>query len=187
MLLVLLGILTSFLGELEKSTLSSDCVLTVSSEQSQDFSYPGSVVIEGDRFALSMFDMEVAYDGQTLYMYSSDSQELTLSHPGEEELQQTNPLRFAKALVNVSRVEEKESKSGNQVVTLYPNDLSAGVVRFTLVLDEAGKLPVSIEIKEVNKSSRLVFVTPHLSSVTRPSPDSRFQLSKPEAFLNDLR
>lgn len=188
MLLLILGILTSFLTGLEQSTLSSDCVLTISSEQSQDFSYPGSVVMEGDKFRLSILGMEAAYDGTTMYMYSEDTQELTLTNPTEQELQQINPLRFAKALAAVSRVEEKQAKNGNQVVTLYPNELSAGIMRVTLTLDKAGKLPVSIEVKEANQSSRLVFVEPILSPITsHHSPLTSFSLEKPGAFLNDLR
>ena len=184
MVAIIISILTSFLSSLSSSTLTSDCVLSISSEQSHPFSYPGSVVLEGDKFLISMLNMEMAYDGRTLYIYSEDTEELTLTTPTEEELMQTNPLRFAKALVEVSRVEEKTLTTGNKVVTLYPNDLSAGVVRVTLTLDKEGKLPISIEIKEADKTSRLTFIEPTLSSA--PSAN-RYQLDKPNAFLNDLR
>lgn len=181
---LLLSVLTSFLLSLEQNVLSSECVLSISSEESQPFSYPGSVVLEGDKFFLSMLDIEAAYDGSTLYVYSEDTEELTLSNPTEEELMQTNPLHFAKALAEVSRVEEKILATGNRVVTLYPNDLSAGIVRVTLTIDKEGKLPVSIEIKEADKTSRLTFLEPSLSSA--PSANI-YQLNKPNAFLNDLR
>lgn len=184
MFLFILSILTSFLANIEKTTLSSDCVLTVSSEQSQDFSYPGTIVLEGDKFSLEMFGIEAAYDGQTMYMYSDDTQELTLTNPTEEDLLQTNPLRFAKALAEVSRIEEKQTKNGNKEVTLYPNELRAGILRVTLTLDKEGKLPVSIEIKEADKSSRLVFIDPNYLS---PSSLQDYTIRKPDAFINDLR
>lgn len=185
MVAVIVGILTSFLSSISSSTLKSDCVLSISSEQSQPFSYPGSVVLEGDKFLLSLLDIEAAYDGTTLSVYSDDTEELTLSHPTEEELLQTNPLRFAKALAEVSRVEEKTAANGNQVVTLYPNDLSAGIVRVTLILNREGKMPLSIEVKEVDKLSLLTFTNPALSS--NPNPPISFTIEKPDAFLNDLR
>lgn len=181
---LLLSVLTSFLLSLEQNVLSSECVLSISSEESQPFSYPGSVVLEGDKFLLSMLDIEAAYDGSTLYVYSEDTEELTLSNPTAEELMQTNPLRFAKALAEVSRVEEKTLANGTKVVTLYPNDLSAGIVRVTLTVDKEGKMPVSIEIKEADKTSRLTFIEPSLSAA--PSSNT-YQLDKPNAFLNDLR
>ncbi len=184
MMTLLLSVLTSFLLSLEQNVLSSECVLSISSEQSQPFSYPGSVVLEGDKFLMSMLDIEAAYDGTTLYVYSEDTEELTLSNPTQEELLQTNPLRFAKALAEVSRVEEKTSANGNQIITLYPNDLSVGIVRVVLTLDKEGKVPVSIEIKEADKTSRLTFIGPTLSSA--PS-SNMYNLDKPNAFLNDLR
>lgn len=170
---------------IERSTLSGDCVLSVSSEQSQPFSFPGSVVVEGDKFRFSLMGVEAAYDGSTLYMYSEDTQELTLTSPTEEELMQTNPLRFAKALAQVSRVEEKTASNGNHVITLYPDNLSAGILRVVLTLDKEGKLPLSVEVKQTNNVSRLTFIDPVLS--THPNPPISFTIEKPDAFLNDLR
>lgn len=184
MVAIIVGILTSFLSSISSSTLTSECVLSISSEQSQPFSYPGSVILEGDKFLLSMLGIEAAYDGSTLYVYSEDTEELTLSNPTEEELMQTNPLRFAKALAEVSRVEERTLNNGSKIVTLYPNDLSAGIVRVALTIDKDGQLPISIEIKEADKTSRLTFIEPTLGS----SPSANiYKLDKPNAFLNDLR
>lgn len=188
--MILLSILTSFFLSLEQNVFSSDCVLSVSSEQSQPMFFPGSVVMEGDKFCLSILGMEVAYDGSTMYMYSDNTQELTLTKPSEEDLQQTNPLRFAKALAEVSRVEEKTTKSGNQVITLYPNDISVGIMRVVLTLNKEGKLPVSIEIKEANQVSLLSFTNPILSSRASREKGGKnlsYKIDKPNAFLNDLR
>lgn len=170
---------------IERNTLTSDCVLSVSSEQSQPFSFPGSLVLEGDKFCFSLMGIEAAYDGSTLYMYSEDTQELTLTAPTEEELMQINPLRFAKALAEVSRVEEKTASSGNKVITLYPNNFNAGIMRVTLTIDKEEKLPLSIEVKEADKVSRLMFTNPVFSfGLNSPIP---FTIEKPDAFLNDLR
>lgn len=188
MMLLLLSILTSFITNLENNTLISDCVLSVSSDKSQSFSYPGSVVMQGDKFSLSMLGIEAAYDGKTLYMYSEDTDELTLTSPTEEELQQTNPLCFARALAKVSRIEEKTTSSGNIMISLYPNDISAGIMHVTLTLDKEGKLPLSIEIKEADKSSRLTFVEPVIKTDNKnDSNANRFIIEKEGAFLNDLR
>lgn len=183
---LLLSILASFLSSLDTCTLRTDCVLTLSSNASQPFSYPGSLVMKGSCFRLDMLGYEVAYDGSTFYLYSDDTQELTLTSPTEEELMQINPLLFAKALVSVSRVEEKTATDGTHIVNLYPNDLSAGIVRVSLVIDKEGLYPLSLEIKEADKSSRLVFHHP-TSDTGHQTPDTIFVLSKPDVFLNDLR
>lgn len=181
----ILSILTSFLVNIEGGTLSSDCVLTISSEQSQSLSYPGSFVMNGDKFRFVMMGYEAVYDGSTLYFYSDDTQELTLSNPTKDELQQLNPLLFAKALMTASRVEEKKANDGKHIITLYPDNLAAGITKLVLTLEKDGKKPVSVEVKEVNQTSRLVFLHPTLTSDT--TPNTSFVLDKPSAFLNDLR
>ena len=71
LILTILTILSSFLTNLETKTLQSDFTVTVSEEVNAPMNYPGSLVMQGDRFRLSMFDIEAAYDGKTLYMYSA--------------------------------------------------------------------------------------------------------------------
>ena len=91
-LFIILSVLSSFLANLETKTLQSDYVVTVNDNMTSPINYPGTITMSGNLFKLDMFNLEAAYDGKTMYMYSPETDELTLSNPTEQELIETNPL-----------------------------------------------------------------------------------------------
>lgn len=182
MFLILLTILSSFLANLETKTLQSDFTVTVAEEVNAPMNYPGSIVMTGDKFRLEMFALEAAYDGKTLYMYSAETDELTLSNPTDQELVETNPLLYAKALVPVCTVTERESGE-RTIITLTPKDQSIGINRFVLQVRNADMMPLSVEIKEGKKTSTLKFKEPKYISGKQTYtivPDK-------DTYINDLR
>ena len=184
LLTVILTVLSSFLATIEQKTLQSDFTITVSEEVNAPMNFPGRITMQGDKFLLTMFDIEAAYDGKTMYMYSAQTDELTLSNPTEQELTQANPFLYAKALVNVCNIVEKASSDGkNTIVTLTPKDQSAGINRFVLKLRNEDLMPLSVEVKESKKSTTLKlsnprFVTLQPQFVILPDKDT---------YINDMR
>ena len=206
--------LDTFLQTLADHTLRSDFVISISEDASQPMNYPGTITMRGDRFTLEMFDMEAAFDGKTLYVYSATTDELTLSTPTEQELMEANPFLYAQALSKVCTITEQPTAQQALTITLTPNDQSAGIQRFTLTLsrrcglqaapqcatdgdasvspavNKSGQtltaqslwLPQQITIKEGKQLTTLRLTNPTYTTDT-PS----FTLTKPDAFLNDLR
>ena len=174
--------LDSFLQTLADHTLRSDFVISISEDASQPMNYPGTITMRGDRFTLEMFDMEAAFDGKTLYVYSATTDELTLSTPTEQELMEANPFRYAQALSKVCTITEQTAAPQALTITLTPNDQSAGIQRFTLRIEKETMLPSSIEIKEGKQLTTL-----RLTNPTYTADIPSFILTKPDAFLNDLR
>ena len=192
--------LDTFLQTLAENTLQSDFVITISEGASQPMNYPGTITMRGDRFLLEMFDIEAAYDGKTLYVYSATTDELTLSTPTEKELMEANPFLYAQALSEVCTITEQPStgdagvppagrKQGggantttNITITLTPNDQTAGIQRFTLRIQKDTMLPLSVEVKEGKQQTTL-----RLTNPTYTTNIPSFTLTKPDAFLNDLR
>ena len=119
LLLIILTVLQSLLATLEQKTLVSDFTISIAEQQAQPITYTGSLAMHGKQFTLSMFNMEAAYDGNTLYMYSDELEELSLSTPTEEELVQTNPFLYAQALLPVCQYAEKVVGDKTQI-TLTP-------------------------------------------------------------------
>ena len=74
LLLITLTILQSLFSTLEQKTLQSDFTISIVQEQSQPITYTGTLIMRDKKFALELFGMEAAYDGQTLYMYSKDAE-----------------------------------------------------------------------------------------------------------------
>lgn len=210
--------LDTFLQTISENTLHSDFVITISEGASQPMNYPGTITMRGDRFTLEMFDMEAAYDGKTLYVYSATTDELTLSTPTEQELMEANPFLYAQALSKVCTISEQPStgdagvppadsskrtttpqggavsrlhhdnQTTNITITLTPSDQSAGIQRFTLTIQKNNTqnqslwLPQQITIKEGKQLTTL-----RLTNPTYTADIPSFTLTKPDAFLNDLR
>jgi len=183
-LLIIVSVLTSFLANLETKTLQSDFTITISEEVNAPMNYPGQLVMQGDKFRLAMLDIEAAYDGKTMYMYTEQTDELTLTNPTEQELLEANPFRYAQALVPVCNVTERASQNGKQtIITLTPKDQSAGINRFTLLVRNEDLMPLKAEIKEGKKNTVLQlkepkFVTTTNEYVLEPNKNT---------YINDMR
>ena len=181
-ILLIVSVLTSFLTNLETKTLHSDFTVTVSEQVNAPMNYPGELTMCGQQFRLKMFNLNAAYDGQTMYMYSPETDELTLTNPTEQELLETNPFLYAQALVPVCNVTERTS--GEQtIITLTPKDQSIGINRFVLKVRTADLLPLSVEIKEGNKTSVLKMKDPSFITGKQDytlTPDKN-------TFINDMR
>ncbi len=183
-LLTILTILSSFLTNLETKILKTDFVATVEEEAGAPISYPGSLTMQGSKFTLSISGINAAYDGKTMYMYSDDTEELTLTNPSAQELIESNPLLFAKAIADQCTASEKTSADGKQtIITLVPNDPSMGVNRFVVKVRNEDLMPLQLEIKEGQANSTLrltnpTFITTPPSFVIEPGETT---------FVNDLR
>ena len=182
LLFITLTILQSLLATLEQKTLVSDFAISIAEQQAQPTTYTGDLAIHGKQFTISMFAIEAAYDGNTLYMYSDDTEELSLSTPTEEELVQTNPFLYAQALLPVCQYSEKAIGDKTQIA-LTPNDPSSGITKFILRLTTATLLPTSVEIHEDGgQTTTLRFNNARCTDDT-PS----FVIEKEGAYINDLR
>ena len=183
-LLLIISILSSFLTNLETKTLQSDFVVTVAEEVNAPMNFPGTVTMNGKLFRLNMYNIQAAYDGKTMYMYSPETDELTLTNPTEQELLETNPLLYAKALVDVCNITERAT--GEQtIVTLTPKDQSIGINRFVLKVRTADLMPLSVELKEGKKMTTLKLKEPKYVKNLQPSAFS-IQADK-NTFVNDMR
>ena len=181
-LIITLTILQSLFSTLEQKTLQSDFSITITQEQTQPMTYAGTLAMRDQKFALEFFGIEAAYDGQTLYMYNEDAEELTLSTPTQEELIQTNPFLYAKALLPLCEYAEKAVGDKTQI-TLTPRDQSLGIHKFVLRLVTATLLPLSAEIHEADSK----LTTLKLNHPEYKNECPKFSIEKPEAFINDLR
>ncbi len=175
-------VLNRFFQTLTEKTLQADFRITIAATADQPISYNGEILMHGEQFLLTLGDMEIAYDGTTLYNYSETTEELTLSTPTEEELQQANPLLFAKTLVQSCTIKQTEA-NGIYIFTLTPENTAADVQSFTLHLRKSDLLP----LKAIMKESAQNTTTLQLINATYTTLAPSFSLSKEDAFINDLR
>ena len=177
-------VLRQFLSKIDGETLNASFVLTVTQDATQPLSYTGQLKMRGNCFRLKMLGNEGAYDGKTYYMYSEDTDELTLTTPTPQELLEANPILFACELQRKSSVRFSAANKDPKryVIELVPNNQTAGVQKFVITLQKSGFVPEKIEVKESAQSTVLRFQDAGFSAQI-PS----FVVSKPGAFVNDLR
>lgn len=181
LLLILLTVLESLLTTMETRTLQANFTLTISENATQPLSYRGSLTMQGPKFLLNAMGQEMAYDGLTLYSYSQDLDELTLSEPTEADLLMTNPFLFARAIYKECNITERRSQDGkSDIITLTPRDQSLGIQRFVLSVRDG--IPQSGEVVEGKKTTRVVLQNPKFI----PTPPS-WTVNHPNAYVNDLR
>ena len=181
---LLLSILTSLLSALSQQTLKSDISLSVTAPDSQPITYSGSLLMQGELFRAEMLGITAAYDGSALFIYQPEADELTISHPSAEDLRQTNPLLFVKALVPLCNAAERAAKNNSEtVITLSPKNSYAstapaggmpasvaqdyspaslldGVRTITLRVRNADLMPLSVELRETKTTTLLTFKAP---------------------------
>ncbi len=176
-------VLNQFFQTLTTKTLQADFRITVAAQADQPITYNGDIIMQGEKFLLTMGDMEIAYDGATLYTYSESIEELTLSTPTHEELLQANPLFFAQALADNCTIRQQEA-GGNYILTLVPNNATeAGVQQFTLQVRQSDLLPIKAVMKESAQSS----TTLQLLNASYTTATPSFVLQKEGAYINDIR
>lgn len=183
LLLIILTVLESLFAALSNKTLTSEFSVTMGAEQSQPMTYSGDITMQGEQFRVTMFEMEAAFDGKTFYLYQPDQDELTLSYPTERELQETNPLLFARALKDACNTKEQDSKDGKiTTITLTPKEQGSGVNRITLKVEKSSLLLQSIELREAGKTTTLKTKNPAWTSAP-----ATWTIEKEGAYVNDLR
>ena len=178
-------VLLRFLTKIDEQTLSANFTLTVTEDANQPLSYTGKMLMRGEMFRLSMLGNEGAYDGKTYYLYSEETDELTLSVPTRPELLEMNPVLFARQLQRLSTVRFNTANKDNKryVIELVPNNQETGIQKFTIKLHKGSLLPEEITVKE-GKGTTVVRFSEALYDSRIPS----FVIApKPGTFINDLR
>ena len=157
LLLILTATLSSFLTGLETKTLRTDFTVTIAENATQPLNLTGTITVHGTQFLLSALDYEAAYDGKTLFLWQPEIEELTLSTPTEQELLETNPFLFAKAL----------NEAGKKV---------------DFVIDDKN-LPVRAQMIDGKKTYTLIFRNPQYITTTV----DYVIVPPEGAYINDLR
>lgn len=175
----------AFLQNLEKKVLVADFTISLTDGVTQPLTYAGSLSMKGENFVLDMGDMQVAYDGSTMYTYMQDVEEITLTAPDREDLVESNPLLFAKALLKTSSIafSKTEKRDGVWVIDFVPLNQAAGVLCFTLRVRKSDYMPLSITLlEEKNKTTKVT-----LSKQQYTTRVPAFTISVDGATINDIR
>ena len=167
---------------------NSTSIVTIFTLQNGDFSIDGNITTEGNKFKLSLPNTEIWYDGKTLWTYSSDTNEVNITEPTDDELQEINPFAILTAFTTdySSKLITENSKS--KIIELNSIQNDALVKRANIEIDKKTIMPQNINLIMNNGSTTQI----HINNITfgkhLPSSFFSFDATKyPNTDIIDLR
>ncbi len=112
-------------------------------KEDSETSYTGEFTLKGKMYVMKMNNMEIFFDGATLWNYLADEEEVNINTPDSTEEEQDffeNPsLFFTDYRKEFSYKLVKEEEVGGkiyEIIDLYPNDLNKPYSRIRIYLDK---------------------------------------------------
>ncbi|MCD7976671.1 MAG: outer-membrane lipoprotein carrier protein LolA [Tannerellaceae bacterium] len=165
---------------------------TRSPQQGYAESFDGTIDMKGDKFTLKTPDMQVWYDGKTMWTYVDRTEEVNITTPTGEELQFTNPaILLGSYRSGFTPVYKGESTSANSKaaydIELIPRK-KGDVQKVELQVEKISGLPSKITVSMKNEVSSTIHIGQLKTNVSQP--DSYFVFNKadfPGVEIVDLR
>jgi outer membrane lipoprotein-sorting protein len=114
-------------------------------------SVKGKIWLKGEKFKLSVSDVETYFDGKTQSVYLKEANEVTLTNPDVEELKDINPVFLIKSYKKGYKIRYVESRPEDgknvEIIDLYPEDLSHENSRITITIQKDTKRLFSVRIQ----------------------------------------
>lgn len=149
----------------------------------------GNIIISGDRFKIKMNEISIWYDGRTQWTYSKPVNEISITEPTPDELQQVNPF----AIISAFRKNYSATtlNNGNNTATLQLTPLSSqgeAISKVILTLNKSTLFPTQIVLTLDNGESINIIV--NSVKIGNTLPLSTFTYNNqlyPNAEIIDLR
>ena len=147
----------------------------------------GKIVIAGEKFALTSASLSTWFDGTTQWTLDSRTNEVNVTEPTEEELQQVNPFAIISSFRKSFKPMLLKAPKGQYKVDLKPLDKKADIRHAVVTFNSSTYLPVEIQMTTPN-GQLLIKVKNASTGGNQPVTVFRFNKSKyPKVKVVDLR
>lgn len=149
----------------------------------------GSIKSNGNKFAVSMPQVDIWYNGKDMYTYNKRSKETTLMTPTMQELAESNPLLYVKgAKAGYTASFSAEKKNGRYVIDLLPKKRNSDMKKITIVLRANDFIPEKITASPRSGGAVAITISQLKTGVTLASSLFEYPKSKfPKTEIIDLR
>ena len=135
-----------------KKGITADFVITIEDmRDNKKESIPGKIRLKGDKFKLSVKDVDTYFDGKTQSVYLKEAQEVTISNPDTAELKEINPVMLLKSYKKGYKMKFMETiQEGGKaidVIDLYPEDLKSAHSRISISIEKESMRLYSVRIQ----------------------------------------
>lgn len=149
----------------------------------------GTIVVSGDRFAISSQGLSTWFDGKTQWTYSPSAKEVNVTEPTADELQQVNPFAVINAFSKQYSASFDGAPSGKlRRVKLIPKAPRADITQVIITIDTSTLYPTQIRLTDRQHHVTDIRVTNVKVGTALPLSSFRWDAAKhPGVEVVDLR
>lgn len=148
----------------------------------------GTITVAKDKFLMVVPQMKIWYNGRTQWTYSPETNEVNITEPTAEELQQVNPFAIVSSFRQSYNSKMMKSAAGTNRVQLTPINKSDEIKSVVVTFDASTHYPKDVTITSGNNSVVKITVTGIKAGGKLPESQFTFDKKKyPDAEIVDLR
>ena len=107
----------------------------------------GTIQLKGEKFVLKTSDIITWFDGKTQWSYVTKNDEVNVSNPTQEELQQINPFAILRSVEKNYTPRRVKAPAGCSAVELIPGEkVRSPYAKVVLTVNDSSGLPEKIEV-----------------------------------------
>lgn len=118
---------------------------------SKNATYEGYALLKGERFKMSLKDVDTYFDGKTEAVHMVKEKEVTISTPDKDDLKEVNPIMLMKSYKTDYKMRYMGASNINgklcEEVELYPNDLNSNYSIIHLIFEKKSLMLESIALR----------------------------------------
>lgn len=147
----------------------------------------GSITIAGDKFVITTAQLSTWFDGKTQWSYAPSANEVNISEPTQEELQQLNPFAIIGSFRNDYNAKLLDKKNGYKI-SLTPKNANPTIKNIVITFNSSTFLPSLIVITTKSNTKATIKVKSINVGNALPASTFTFNASKyPGIEIIDLR
>jgi outer membrane lipoprotein-sorting protein len=119
----------------------------------------GNILLKGKMFSFKTSEMECGYDGETLWTYIINSEEINLSIPEEEEIVSINPYLLFKNYKERFKCSSMTKSGDYETILLTPKHTNDVITNIKVTINSKALFPTKIEIENKDKTKVIINVS----------------------------
>lgn len=148
----------------------------------------GKILLNGKMFSFNTAEMECGYDGETLWTYIKNNNEINLSIPEEEEIININPYLLIKNYSKRFKCSFAGKSGDVETVVLSPKNSTDNIVSVKVSVNSKFLCLSRIEVTNKDNSTVVIKVSDYNSRISVDKSKFSFDKNKyPNIEIIDLR
>lgn len=148
----------------------------------------GSITVAGNKFVINTPQLSTWFDGKTQWSYSPQANEVNITTPSADELQQINPFAIISGFRTDFNAKTLKSAKGTYKIQLTPKKANQSIKNVELTLNSSTYFPTLIVITAKNNTKATIKVKTINTGSTLNASTFVFDAKKhPGVEIVDLR